>query len=398
MISSERHVPQGITEREQLRKIVYVIDTLRAGGAERHLTRQLEKLQRTGRYDISVYCLVRTGSLISVIENMGIKVVSDDVRLSSPVVRRLHVLVDLRAYLAREKPAIAHCYLVHAGLLGSVAARLAGVPHVVTTRRFVHAYRGPKSIVYRGIRLLMDACSDVIIAVCEAAREQAEEEGTPSRKLITVRNSVSLPISVRPQSTHTGGEVVFGCIAALHPRKGLKYFLEAIPAVLSELPKARFEIVGAGIEEDPLRQLARDLDLGHALEFLGERLDVPEVLAGFDVFVLPSILEGLPNAILEAMSAGLPVVATRVGGVPEIVRDGVTGLLVEPAFAFQLADAMITLGTDTARRTQMGQQGRLLAMTDFSPQRELAETEAIYDWLLSGASNASVHHKWPHTG
>jgi glycosyltransferase involved in cell wall biosynthesis len=363
-------------------RIVFVIDTLVAGGAERHLLRLIGHLVGTERYAVSVYCLHRTGQLLTSVERLGVSVEGLPA-LWTPSPRSVFRTVEhLRAHLHRERPDLAHCYLVHGGLAGSVAARLAAVPRVITTRRLVHAYTGGHLLEYRVAAALMDRCSDAIIAVCEAARQQAIREGTDPAKIVTIHNSVAVPERpLSPQQQRDGGPI-FGCVAELHPRKGLLHLLQAVPVVLATLPHARFVLVGTGGQETVLRSTAARLGVGGSVNFLGERLDVAALLPTFDVFVLPSLQEGLPNAILEAMAVGLPVVATRTGGVPEVVEDGVTGILIPPGDERALAAALIRVGTDERLRAAHGQRGREVALTRFSIDAEMQSVESVYDRLL----------------
>jgi glycosyltransferase involved in cell wall biosynthesis len=157
-----------------------------------------------------------------------------------------------------------------------------------------------------------------------------------------------------------------------------------VPQVLAALPQARFILVGDGPERSALESRALQLGIGPHIEFLGLRRDISQILSRFDVFVLPSLREGLPNAVLEAMAWGLPVVATRVGGVPEVVTASETGLLVAPGAPDELAQAMITLGTDATRRARYGHAAQAIIASRFSPEREFRETEAVYLRLLGG--------------
>jgi glycosyltransferase involved in cell wall biosynthesis len=171
---------------------------------------------------------------------------------------------------------------------------------------------------------------------------------------------------------------VIGSVGSLHVRKGYQYLIEAVPLVLTELPGARFVLVGEGPERLRLEQLAAELGVAGRVQFLGQRTDVSAVLPEFDVFVLPSITEGMPNAVLEAMAAGIPVVASRVGGVPEIVQDGETGLLVEPESPSDLARSLVRLGRDAPLRLALTQRALAVVTSRFNPQREVDETEAVY--------------------
>jgi glycosyltransferase involved in cell wall biosynthesis len=361
-------------------RIIYVVNNLVIGGAERHLTRLLGALYSSDQWDVSVYCLERKGPYLKTMEAMGIEVVGPSTPWSA---RRVpSALLALYRYLRQERPLIVHAYLIEAGVLGAMAARLARVPFVLTCRRYVHAFRGQQFRRYRVMTAIMDRCSDVVIAVCEAACEQAIHEGTPAEKVIVVENSVPLTREVPPRGNLFNGDPVIGSVGSLHVRKGYRYLIEATPLVLTELPEARFVLVGGGPERPRLEQLAAELGVAGRVQFLGQRTDISDLLPGFDVFVLPSITEGMPNAVLEAMAAGIPVVASRVGGVPEIVQDGETGLLVEPESPSDLACSLVRLGRNAPLRLALRQRALAVVTSRFNPQREVDETEAVYFQLL----------------
>jgi glycosyltransferase involved in cell wall biosynthesis len=241
---------------------------------------------------------------------------------------------------------------------------------------------------------MMDRCSDVIIAVSDAAKQQAIGEGTPPEKIVTIRNSVPFLETSDRKSKPLQTPTVFGCVARLFPDKGQRYLIEAIPRVLSCLPASRFVFVGGGPEQSKLEARAVDLGVSSSVQFLGDRTDVAALLDGFDVLVLPSLAEGFPNAALEAMAVGIPVVATSVGGTPEVVIDAETGLLVPPESPIALADALVQMATDSNLRETCVKRAFDLISSQFAPRRETQETVAVYESLLrnaQGGSSSGVH-------
>lgn len=375
--------PMHEVEEGRRTRIVYIIDTLRSGGAERHLVRLVEGMNRVGRWDVSVYCLQRTGQFVRSMEEMGVEVAGPEEGWSRSPLAIGKAVLNLRSYLRRKEPTIAHCYLPTAGLLGALAARLAGVSHVVTTRRWVHGYLGRRLLEYRMVAAVMDRLSSHVIAVCETARLQAIDEGTPEGKITTVYNAIR-PSDFRVTRKGTfAGYPIFGAVGELHTRKGHCCLIEAVPYVLERFPSALFLIVGEGPEELRLRDLAARLGVSDHVEFLGKRNDIAHLLSEFDIFVLPSMLEGMPNVVLEAMAAGVPVVGTSVGGVPELVQHRETGLLVEPGSSQALAAALMELAQDEALQQTLSRSAEEVVASRFSVQRELEETEAMYLGLLS---------------
>jgi glycosyltransferase involved in cell wall biosynthesis len=375
----------GTAEPERLR-IVYVIDSLRLGGAEQHLYRLLQQADSLGSWHASVYCLDRRGPVIEAIENLGVPVAGARKQWSKSPARIVGSILALCAYLQAERPTIVHCYLPTAGLLGAIAARLTGIPCVITTRRTVHINQGLRLLRYRIVTRIMDRLSDTVIAVCEAAREQAVREGTPSSKIVTVYNSVSQPQSAVNVEDISADSMIIGSVGSLHRDKGHRYLVEAVPFVVKEVPKAKFVVVGDGPERTYLESRAIELGIGSHMTFLGQRSDVAELMPQFDVFVQPSLREGLPNAVLEASALGLPIIATAVGGVPELVEHGQTGLLVPPGSSQELAQALVRLARDDGLRATLGAAARTVSVTLCSPEREFMETDAIYREVVNSHS------------
>jgi glycosyltransferase involved in cell wall biosynthesis len=173
-----------------------------------------------------------------------------------------------------------------------------------------------------------------------------------------------------------------GSVGRLHPQKDFATLLAAIAQVRKRIPTVRLLLVGDGELRDELESQSRSLGLSEIVTFAGSRTDVPEILAAVDVFTLSSLWEGMSNAALEAMAAGLPVVATAVGGTPEVVVDEVTGLLVPPHDPTSLAGALTTLLREPALRRRMGQAGRERVQEQFSVERMVCRTEALYTEML----------------
>jgi len=202
-------------------------------------------------------------------------------------------------------------------------------------------------------------------------------------RIVAVPNGVSAPPDDPDARARVRAELglgdapVLAVTSRLHPAKGHAHLLDAMAVVRERFPAVRLVVAGDGVQRGDLEGQAHALGLGGGVVFAGFRTDVPALLRAADVFVLPSLLEGMPNTALEAMSVGLPVVATRVDGVPEAVADGETGLLVAPADAGALADALSTLLAEPERRAAMGEAGRRRAESEFSVDRMLDATEAL---------------------
>lgn len=372
-------------------KIIYLITDLITGGAQRALYQLVAHLDDS-RFEVTaVVCLYPTehsgGQLMMAerIRSLDIPVVD----LGMKPKWRVDALAKLYRLLRQEQPVILHCWMFHANLLGRLIGRMARVPLIITGRRNVKIGSQSRERLKRWTR----HWDDHITAVCETAR-QAEIEHTAvlPEKVTTIYNGIELAQfhptnSVAAQTLRHSLELpsdarLVGTVCRLHPQKGLAHLLHAVPQVLAHIPTAHFLIAGTGELRAELEAQTQQLGITNQVHFLGERRDVPDLLAGLDLFVLPSLWEGMPNVVLEAMAVGLPVVATAVDGTLEIVKQHETGLLVPPADEQALADAIIALLSDSTRAKSMGDAGRQRIETHFSLTTTVQQTEALYDRLL----------------
>jgi glycosyltransferase involved in cell wall biosynthesis len=190
---------------------------------------------------------------------------------------------------------------------------------------------------------------------------------------------------VRSQIEVEDTDIVIGSVGLLWPAKGYHFLLPAFSKVLSAFPSARLVLVGAGQQQFELEAMVRQLNTLHRVSFLGWRADVPRLLRAFDLYVQPSLSEGLPIAPMEASAAGLPIVATRVGGVPEVVLDRQTGLLVPPQDTDALAQAIIQLIRDRDLASRLARNARARAFSEFSAEAMAERHVALYNQLFAEA-------------
>jgi glycosyltransferase involved in cell wall biosynthesis len=296
---------------------------------------------------------------------------------------------------------VVHTHSTKAGVIGRVASRLAGVPVVVHTVHGMpfHEFNGPlTNRSYKLAERLAGRVSDCLICVSEKDRALAiEERIVPPARVVTIPPGIDLA-RYRPGPRPGVREAlglppdgpVVGMIARLDAQKAPEDFLLAAASVLARVPDATFVLVGDGDLRARLAALAQARGLGSRFVLAGARSDVPDVLAVLDVFVLPSLWEGLPLAILEAMAMARPVVATRIPGTVEIVRDEVTGLLVPPRQPPQLAEAILSLLADTGRARAMGEEGRRRIQDGYDARSMTARIQALYLQLLGRANGAGA--------
>jgi glycosyltransferase involved in cell wall biosynthesis len=311
-------------------------------------------------------------------------------RVSRP--RHLNHLPGLLRAIRATEAAVFHAHLPAplTGKYGLLAAAMSRVPAVVATAHLVDDV--PVSLRATLSQRLATTCVDRYIAVSSgAARRMRVRLQIPADRIQVVRNGIDVESFGRRadpllRATLAGeeGRPVVLTAGRLDAQKGHTHLLSAAVS----LPGVAFVLAGEGRERDSLERQAQALGIIDRVRFLGHRDDVPELLAACDVFVLPSLYEGLPLAALEAMAAAKPVVATAIEGTDEAVVHGETGLLVPPGRPQELAAAIRLLLGDTTFATRMGQAGRLRALREFSMSRMLDETSRIYEELLERAKHA----------
>jgi glycosyltransferase involved in cell wall biosynthesis len=285
--------------------------------------------------------------------------------------------------LRSERPQVAHLHDPHALACGVLAARGAGAPALVATRRVDFPLQGRWSRWKYGRAARVVAVSAAIRSVVEAggldaARVRVVYEGVPDREPPAGGRSLLAALGVPEDAP------VVGNVAALTAHKDHDTLLRAARLVLDRLPRARFVVLGEGELRPRLEALHRELRLGEGCVLAGFRADVDRLLPAFTVFCLSSRMEGLGTSLLDAMAFARPVVATRAGGIPEAVEDGVTGRLVPPADPSALAAALLEVLLDEGRARALGAAGRRRFEERFTADRMVEETLAVYRQVVPG--------------
>jgi glycosyltransferase involved in cell wall biosynthesis len=356
--------------------ILYLITELSTGGAQVALLRLLRGLNRD-RFCPTVACLYNgDGAVARQIRKLGIEVFDARMRHRAD----LPALLRLYRHIRRTRPTILHASLFHANLPGRILGRLAGVPIVVCAERTMAMEGEWRYRLNRWtIRLV-----DCVIAVSANVRDFCVSHvGLPAEKLVVIYNGVEVTeplLSCQEARAELGLPIdvpVVGAVSRLDPVKGVDVLLQA----LASIDAAHLAVIGDGPKRAALASLADDLGVTDRVHWAGHRRDVSSLLPAFDVFVQPSLYEGLPNTVLEAQACGLPVVATAVGGTPEIVVDGVTGVLVSPHDPAALAGAIVRLLRDPDLRRRMGRAGRERVRQRFSCEQMVGQTQALYEYL-----------------
>ncbi len=282
------------------------------------------------------------------------------------------------AYLTNKQPTILHTHLVHADAYGQTAGMVAGIPLRLSTKHGFNEFREGR-IFALGDRAIGALAHRQIAISRGLARYLAETEGFAESDFEIVHYGIAPGPEPAP---YTDPAPRFLCVGRLIPIKGHVVLLRAFRQVLDARPDARLDIAGRGVLEHGLKDLARELDLGHAVRFLGHVNPVKASIEGSLAMVVPSLGEGFGMVALEAMERRRPVIAAAIGGLEDIVREGETGLLVPPGEADPLAEAMLRLAADPASANAMGQAARERALERFPEFRCAERTEEVYEYWL----------------
>ena len=377
-------------------KIAYLLPNIESGGTERHLLSLARSLDRS-RYSLSLVTTAGGGSLYKEFSAiMPVKVMGEpEAHRRIRVGPLVHVgaIGALAGMYRREKPDIVHAYLPAACVIGPVAARLAGVRGVIVSRRSLSNYKARFPLL-RKVEPLGYRLADVVMVNSDAVRRDVERtERFWEGKIRLVYNGIDTampdPAPIREMFPELAGREagpVVTYVANLFPYKGHMDLVEAARTVVNEFPSALFILVGRDAGEmDAVRARIDALGLERNVLLAGLRTDAPGIVAASSFVVHPSREEGFSNTILEAMAAGKAVVAARVGGNPEAVIDGETGMLVPPRDPAALSAAMLSLLRDPARALEMGAAGRRRVVECFSLEKMVREIESIYEGLFRGA-------------
>ncbi len=383
------------------RKVLIFLQSETWGGMENHTFALTMDLAATREY-WPVMAMLRTPAMAEAFDTLAAKGIPV-MHLSGVTDFSWRSFVKSLWWLRRIRPEIAHFMLGGPGALPcpTLAASLLGRPYLLTEHGCFGEHVAPPSVWKKWIRRWVGRRAVTTICVSQEVRRRLEQVyGVPTGRMTVIHNGVDLSEfgdcgtrianresaeSSRSCSRHstldTRHPAVIICVARLNEWKGHRYLVEA----MSGLSDAELWLVGDGDIRSDLEQQAVMLGLGDRVKFLGQRSDVPHLLRQADVFCLPSLTEGLPLCVIEAMAVNLPVVATRVGGLSELVMDGETGFLVEPKKPAVLRDRLGQLISDPALRERMGAAGRRRVEEQFSLSTMLRRTREIYESVFKTA-------------
>jgi glycosyltransferase involved in cell wall biosynthesis len=367
--------------------VTQLVNCLGIGGTERQLVEHLRRLDRA-RFTADLACLHKVGEYLPVVRALSIEPREYSLR---GTLLRPNTLLQVHR-LARQMKAngtlLLHCHDFYSNIVGSLAAREAGIPYIVS-RRDMGAWLDWKR--KQLVKLATRLATRVLVNAYAVRDQLIHTEGIAASQITVIHNGLDIdgfdreaarPLASPLPAIDRHGPVVAMVGNLKHVGKGHAETVIAAAAVLRVLPECRFLLIGDGELRPALEQQARDLGIGHAILFAGKRTDVPALLARSHVAISASHSEGLSNAIMEGMAARLPIVATGVGGNIELVRDGRTGFIVRKADPAGLAQRLIEVLRDPTRAKQMGLAGRRRIEDEFSTRNLSERTSSLYCDML----------------
>ncbi|MDI6890026.1 MAG: glycosyltransferase [Thermodesulfovibrionales bacterium] len=359
--------------------ILYLFVTLPIGGAEEHLLTVLKNIDQTTYHPI-VCCIREKGEIGEEIEKMGFEVIA---MMRKSKMWDIKIVTDILRIIRDRKIHLVHTHLYHANMYGRIASLIARKP-VIATEHNIYPYYKMKR---RVINWLLAKKTDRIIAVSEMVKKEvmARDWIKPS-KVEVIYSGIDM---TRFSSSLTRAEArqrlgipmdcfLIGNVSRLIEQKGQIFLINAMSIVNDAIPGVKLVVVGAGPLEPYLKNEVSTRGLNQYVKFIGSRRDIPDVLKAMDVFVLPSLWEGLGIVLLEAMALSLPVIATPVGGVVEIVHHGINGLIVPPRNEIALAESIIELYKDDKKRKIFGERGLEMVREKFTSSNMVRHLESVY--------------------
>jgi glycosyltransferase involved in cell wall biosynthesis len=376
-------------------RVLRVITRFIDGGADRNLFNSILALRREGLYEVELAIGPESdGRLLADLGSVPVHRVPSLVRRISPA-HDISAVRQLRALMAARDYSVVHTHTAKAGVVGRLAAQLAGVPCIIHGLHGITFHEGlawPTRMAYLWTERLLAYRTHCIVSVSQGLRDRYLSAGVGRPDQYRVIHS-GMDIGAyrdahsqrrtRGQGIRTAAAVqdsdfVVVTIGRLEPRKGQRFVLEAIARLVDRHPGLRLWVVGEGHGEGDLRDLSRSLGLDDVVSFLGYRADVPDLLAACDSFIFASLWEGLPQVLVQAAAAGLPIVTSDVEGAREVVHHGVSGYIVPRADTAALAERLDELLADPNGARQMGSRGCNNIGDRWAIETQMAETVRLY--------------------
>jgi glycosyltransferase involved in cell wall biosynthesis len=374
-------------------KVLHLRSSTSLGGPEKQILRAAKSLRLEG-FDLTLLVLYRRNDAMPFFHPLVVEARKQEIPAEQMLDSHqlpFQLIGRIAKKLKEEQFSLVHTHEYRGDIVGGMAARLAGVKAVAVVRGYTDRTLALR--LYKILDLLALRFFAKIITVSTSLRRQVMSAGLPKERVVTIHNAIA------PESLEVEGyaddlrvreglgiepeEQVVSIVGRLSPEKGHIYLFQAIKKILAALPKTRLLVIGDGPLREKLEILSVSLGLGSAVSFLGFRQDVVALMKISDMMVLPSLREGLPNVILEALALAKPVVATQVGGIPEIIRDGETGLLVPPKDPERLAEALLHLLRNPEKGKEFGERGKAIVTQEFNVETMVHKIAEVYREVLS---------------
>lgn len=361
-------------------KVMFLYVSLVYGGAEIGLLRTLKTIDK-GRFECCVVSIEKKGALAEEIEKLGVRVIylNSQARLFN-----LTLIFKIARLLSRERPDILDCCLFYANFFGR-AASLFCRPKVVIAEE--HCVYGEKRFYHIMLDKFLSYFTDRIIACSDSVIDFTNrQEGIGKEKFYLLHNAVDaarFDIAESKEGLKAGygfgsEDFIVGTVGTLIYRKGHKYLIEAASFIKRDIPRLKVLIIGSGPIKNELEGLAMRAGVKDNVVFMGSRQDIPGLMKVMDVFAFPSLEEGFPIAILEAMYLGLPVIASSISGIPEVITDAEDGFLVEPKNSRALADRILAVYRDRGLGGKIGFNARNRIAAKFLPGHYISGLQNLY--------------------
>jgi len=360
--------------------VLEIIGDPTLAGAPRHLLGILENLD-LDKFDL--HCICPPGKLAGEIRNLrrhiDLEIISMDSRLDFQAISRI------RWAIKQTKPDVIHIHGTRAGSLARLAAIGLNLPVIYTEHLWTKQYALSNrflNFIHYFANWFLDIFTNLNIAVSGAVKEFLTSSGISHQGKIKVIYNGIEPTKTEAQVMANEQEILIGTVGTLNATKGVQFLIQALPRVSTEFPQVKLEIIGEGPYRRKLEKQVKRLKLEKQVKFKGFIAEVEQEMAKWDIYVQPSLSESFGLAIIQAMSVGLPVVASRAGGIPEVVTDGLSGILVEPAKAKDIILALLILCRDPKLARQMGNHGRQEVRARFDLNDSIRQLEKTYEQVV----------------
>jgi len=372
-------------------KILFVHQSLDIGGAEILRKYLLSCLDRE-RYSVDICCIERKGRIGEDIEKLGYKIITLDRKIN--IANSIPILWNLCKLIRRYGYEVVHTSLFYANLFGRLAAILTGTPLKIIEEHGLYRWKNKYPIFISADRFLARFTHKIICCSKSVSDFNVSQMNIPREKFVVVRNCVDFSAfniqdsknAIRERCSFGLDETIIGIVGTMKEEKGHRYLLEAVDILRKKWKTVKLLIIGEGLLSDHLKKHVDDLGINANVLFLGWRFDIPYLLKAMDMFVLPSVSEGLGISLLEAMYMEVPIVATGIEGIPEVIQDGVNGILVPPRNSELLAKAIEKLILDKRHAIRLATKGKEIAIRNFDARNYTTAIENIYADFFNGGT------------